>query len=78
MNKNYPFSLLLFNHFSKNLMLKNLMDLLEKNTNINLIKTRFSLSILMACLGDFLIDQGNVTPRCVVETKKACLHYLTN
>ena len=78
MNKNYPFSLLLFNQFSKNLMLKNLMDLLEKNTNINLIKTRFSLSILMACLGDFLIDQGNVTPRCVVETKKACLHYLTN
>ena len=78
MNKNYPFSLLLFNQFSKNLMLKNLMDLIEKNTNINLIKTRFSLSILMACLGDFLIDQGNVTPRCVVETKKACLHYLTN
>jgi hypothetical protein len=59
-------------------MFKNLMDLLEKNININLIKTRFSLSILMACMGDFLIDQGNVTPRCVVETKKACLHYLTN
>ena len=78
MNKNYPFSLLLFNQFSKNLMLKNLMGLLEKNININLIKTRFSLSILMACMGDFLIDQGNVTPRCVVETKKACLHYLTN
>ena len=78
MNKNYPYSMLLFNQFSKNLMLKNLINLLEGNTDINLIKTKFSLSILMACLGDFLVDQGNVTPRCVVETKKACLHYLTN
>jgi|TARA_B100001093_G_scaffold61189_1_gene51484 AcrR family transcriptional regulator len=78
MNKNYPFSLLLFNQFSRNLMLKNLINLLEEKPSNNVTKMKFTLSILMSCLGDFFNDEGNVTPKCVVETKKACLHYLSN
>ena len=78
MNKNSPFSSLLFNQFSRNLMFKNLINLLEGKTHYNAVKTKFSISILMSCLGDFFNDEGTVTPKCVVETKKACLHYLSN
>ena len=78
MNKNSPFSSLLFNQFSRNLMFKNLINLLEEKTHYNAVKTKFSISILMSCLGDFFNDEGTVTPKCVVETKKACLHYLSN
>ena len=78
MNKNSPFSSLLFNQFSRNLMFKNLINLLEEKTHYNPVKTKFSISILMSCLGDFFNDEGTVTPKCVVETKKACLHYLSN
>ena len=78
MNKNSPFSSLLFNQFSRNLMFKNLINLLEGKTHYNAVKTKFSISILMSCLGDSFNDEGTVTTKCVVETKKACLHYLSN
>ena len=41
-------------------------------------KTRFVLSIINSCLGDFYYSEGAISPKCVSETRKACLLYLSS
>ena len=55
-------------------ILKELGDVHTENEN----KTRFVLSIINSCLGDFYYSEGAISPKCVSETKKACLLYLSS
>ncbi len=77
-NKNYPFSNLIFNKFSKEFLLNNIEDLIGQKSHEELSKIKLTLSVLMSCLGDYLNQEDSITPRCISETKKICLLYLSN
>ena len=77
-NNNYCISDLVFNVFSKNFLIEEILKLIEAKSTGETKKIKFSLSILMACLGDSLSQEKVITPSCVAETKKACLLYLAS
>jgi len=77
-NKNYPLSNLVFNQFSKEFLLNNIEDLIEQKNNEEQAKIKFTLNVLMSCLGDYLNQEGSITPRYISETKKICLLYLSS
>ena len=77
-NKNYPLSNLVFNQFSKEFILNNIEDLIEQKNNEEQAKFKLTLNVLMSCLGDYLNQEGSITPRYISETKKICLLYLSN
>jgi AcrR family transcriptional regulator len=77
-NNNYCISDLVFNVFSKNFLIEEILKLIEAKSTGETKKIKFSLSILMACLGDSLRQEKVITPSCVAETKKACLLYLAS
>ena len=77
-NNNYCISELVFNVFSKKFLIEEIFKLIEAKSTGETKKIKFSLSILMACLGDSLSQEKVITPSCVAETKKACLLYLAS
>ena len=77
-NKNHPFSNLIFNEFSKEFLIKNIQELILHKNHDEQTKIMLTLSVLMSCLGDYLNQEDSITPRCISETKKICLLYLSN
>ena len=69
-NKNYPFSNLIFNEFSKEFLIKNIQELILHKNQDEQTKIMLTLSVLMSCLGDYLNQEDSITPRCISETKK--------
>ena len=77
-NKNHPFSNLIFNEFSKEFLIKNIKEQILHKNHDEQTKIMLTLSVLMSCLGDYLNQEDSITPRCISETKKICLLYLSN
>lgn len=78
LNKNCEVASLIFNEFSKDILLEKLLKLIQERSTGETRKIKFALSILVGCLGDFLNQEKSISPQCVTETKKACLIYLAN
>ena len=77
-NNNHPISSLVFNEIAKYYLFENILKELGDAHTGNDNKTRFVLSIINSCLGDFYYSEGAISPKCVSETKKACLLYLSS
>ena len=56
------------------------IEQVEESTDLapKKIKIKYSLSILISCLEEAFMKEGNISPQQIAETKKACLHYLVN
>jgi len=77
-NKNYPFSDLVFNRFSRGYLLENIQALIKSQNHEESTKVKLTLGILVSCLRDYLDQESNISPRSISETKKVCLLYLSN
>ena len=75
---NSPLSNLIFTDHSKKLIKDELLELLNSVSNYNELKIKYSLSIIISCLEEAFMKEGNISPQQIAETKKACLHYLVN
>ena len=75
---NSPISKLIFTDYSKKIMKEELLNLFKSFSDHNEIKIKYSLSIIISCLEEAFMREGNISPQQIAETKKACLHYLVN
>ena len=75
---NSPISKLIFTDYSKKIMKEELLNLFKSVSDHNEIKIKYSLSIIISCLEEAFMKEGNISPQQIAETKKACLHYLVN
>ena len=78
LTNNSPLSNLIFTDHSKKLLKDELFEQLNSVSNYSELKIRYSLSILISCLEEAFMQDGNLSPQQIAETKKACLHYLVN
>ena len=62
----------------KEFLIKNIQELILHKNHDEQTKIMLTLSVLMSCLGDYLNQEDSITPRCISETKKICLLYLSN
>ena len=77
-NKNRPGSILIFNEFSKEFLIKNIKELILHKNHDELTTITLTLSVLMTFLGYYLNHEDSITPRCISETKRICLLYLSD
>ena len=69
---------MIFTDYSKKIMKEELLNLFKSFSDHNEIKIKYSLSIIISCLEEAFMREGNISPQQIAETKKACLHYLVN